>query len=57
MFFDGAVKNDLIIKNPLIAINIPRSTKETKEIEILTLDQQKSYIYNPQHPHLTEDYY
>lgn len=44
MFFDGAVKNDLIIKNPLIAINIPRSTKETKEIEILTLDQQKSYI-------------
>lgn len=44
MFFDGAVKNDLIIKNPLVAINIPRSTKETKEIEILTLDQQKSYI-------------
>lgn len=44
MFFDGAVKNDLIVKNPLIAVNIPRSEKEVKDIEILTVDQQREYI-------------
>ncbi|QEH69761.1 tyrosine-type recombinase/integrase [Cellulosilyticum sp. WCF-2] len=44
MFFDGAVRNDLIVKNPLLAVNIPRSKKEVKNIEILTLDQQREYI-------------
>lgn len=44
MFFDGAVKNDLIVKNPLIAINIPRSEKDVKDIEILSIDQQREYI-------------
>lgn len=44
MFLDGAVKNDLIIKNPLIAVNIPRSTRDEKDIEILTLEQQREYI-------------
>lgn len=43
-FFDGAVKNDLIPKNPMQGINLPRSTKEVKDIEILTLEQQKAYI-------------
>ena len=44
MFFEGAVRNDLIIKNPLLATNIPRSKKEVKDIEILTLEQQRAYI-------------
>jgi len=44
IFFDSAVKNDLIAKNPMLGINLPRSNKEVKEIEVLTVDQQKVYI-------------
>lgn len=44
MFFDGAVKNDLIKKNPVLAINIPRSEKDTKEIEILSREEQSAYM-------------
>ena len=44
MIFEGALKNDLIAKNPMLAVNMPRSLKDTKDIEVLTLDQQKKYI-------------
>jgi integrase len=44
-FFEGAVKNDLIIKNPMQGINLPRSEKEQKQIEILKLEEQKAYIH------------
>ncbi|MDF2530876.1 MAG: site-specific integrase [Clostridia bacterium] len=45
-FFENAVKNELIRKNPMIAVNKPSSKKEEKEIEVLTLDEQKSYMAN-----------
>nr|WP_302597954.1 site-specific integrase [uncultured Cellulosilyticum sp.] len=44
IFFSNAVKNDLIHKNPLDAVNIPQSQKQVKEVRALTRDEQSAYM-------------
>ena len=42
--FKGAIKKDIIIKNPLLTVIKPRSSKKDKEIESLTLEEQKAFV-------------
>ena len=42
--FKEAIKKDIIIKNPLINVIKPKSYKKDKEIEALTLDEQKAFV-------------
>lgn len=44
IFFENAVKNDLIRKNPMYCVNRPNSEKEVRDIEIMSLEEQKSYM-------------
>ena len=42
--FKEAIKKDIIIKNPLLTVIKPRSSKKDKEIESLTLEEQKAFV-------------
>ena len=42
--FKEAIKKDIIIKNPLLSVIKPRSLKKDKEIESLTLEEQKAFV-------------
>lgn len=42
--FKSAIANNLIRLNPMDSIKLPSSEVKTKEIEILTLDEQKAYM-------------
>ena len=39
-----AIKKDIIIKNPMINVIKPVSTKGTKKVEALTIEEQKSFL-------------
>lgn len=41
--FKSAIKNNLIRTNPLADFKLPTSTKEEKQVEVFTLEEQKSY--------------
>lgn len=42
--FKEAIKKDIIIKNPLLSVIKPRSLKKDKEIESLSLEEQKAFV-------------
>lgn len=42
--FKEAMKRDIIIKNPLINVIKPKSSKKDKEVEALTIEEQKEFI-------------
>lgn len=42
--FKEAIKKDIIIKNPLINVIKPKSIKKDKEVEALTIDEQKAFV-------------
>lgn len=44
ILFNNAIKNDLIRKNPIESVNIPKSQKSTKEIRALTRQEQALYM-------------
>lgn len=46
MLFSNAEKNDLIRKNPMIAVTIPKSEKKVKDIRALTREEQIAYMNN-----------
>lgn len=39
-----AIKKDIIVKNPMINVIKPVSTKGTKKVEALTIEEQKSFL-------------
>lgn len=44
MFFSNAVKNDLIPKNPMDAVNMPKSQKQVKDVRALTRQEQSEFM-------------
>lgn len=42
--FTEAIKRDIIVKNPLLNVIKPKSDKQDKEVEALTIEEQKSFI-------------
>lgn len=42
--FKEAIKKDIILKNPLLNVIKPKSSKKDKEIESLTIEEQKAFI-------------
>lgn len=42
--FKEAIKKDIILKNPLINVIKPKSSKKDKEVESLTIEEQKAFI-------------
>lgn len=42
--FKEAIKKDIILKNPLVNVIKPKSSKKDKEIEALTIEEQKAFI-------------
>lgn len=42
--FDEAVKEELIIKNPMMYVIKPKSTKQDKKVEALTIEQHQLFI-------------
>lgn len=42
--FKEAMKRDIIIKNPLLNVVKPKSNKKDKEVEALTVEEQKSFV-------------
>lgn len=42
--FKEAIKKDIIIKNPLINVIKPKSYKKDKEIEALSVEEQKAFV-------------
>ena len=42
--FKEAIKRDIILKNPLINVIKPKSSKRNKEIESLTIEEQKAFV-------------
>lgn len=42
--FKEAIKKDIILKNPLINVIKPKSSKKDKEVEALTIEEQKAFI-------------
>lgn len=42
--FTEAIKKDIIVKNPLINVIKPKSVKKDKEVESLTIDEQKVFV-------------
>lgn len=42
--FKEAIKKDIILKNPLVNVIKPKSSKKDKEIESLTIEEQKAFI-------------
>lgn len=47
--FKEAIKKDIIIKNPLVNVIKPKSTKKDKEIESLSIDEQKAFVHELEH--------
>lgn len=39
-----AIKRDYIVKNPMLNVIIPKSDKQTKEVEAFSIDEQKTLI-------------
>ena len=46
IFFVNAVRNDLIRKNPMESVNLPKSEKQIKEVRALTREEQTAYMSN-----------
>lgn len=44
MVFDEAIKSELIIKNPMLHVVKPKSNKQDKKVEALTLEQHQKFI-------------
>lgn len=44
MVFDEAIKNELIIKNPMLHVVKPKSNKQDKKVEALTLEQHQKFL-------------
>lgn len=42
--FKEAIKRDIIVKNPLLNVIKPKSSKKDKEVEALTVDEQKAFV-------------
>lgn len=42
--FEEAIKRNLILKNPLKYVIKPKSSKKDKEVEALTIDEQKAFV-------------
>lgn len=42
--FKEAIKKDIILKNPLVNVIKPKSSKKDKEIEALTIEEQKAFV-------------
>lgn len=42
--FKEAIKRDIIIKNPLLNVIKPKSSKKNKEVESLTIEEQKAFV-------------
>ncbi len=42
--FDEAVKDELIIKNPMLHVIKPKSNKQDKKVEALTLEQHQQFL-------------
>lgn len=42
--FKEAIKRDIIIKNPLLNVVKPKSSKKDKDVEALTVEEQKSFV-------------
>lgn len=42
--FEEAIKRNLILKNPLKYVVKPKSTKKDKEVEALTIEEQKAFV-------------
>lgn len=42
--FKEAIKRDIIVKNPLMNVIKPKSSKKDKEIDALTVDEQKAFV-------------
>ncbi len=44
LIFDEAINNDYIIKNPMRNITKPKSTRDDKIVDALTIDEQKEFV-------------
>lgn len=44
--FDEAIKNEIIVKNPMIHVIKPKSNKKDKKVDALTLEQHQIFIAN-----------
>lgn len=44
MTFEEAIKEELIVKNPMIHVIKPKSNKQDKKVEALTLEQHQKFI-------------
>lgn len=44
LIFGESLKRDYIYKNPMINVIVPKSEKETKEVEAFSIDEQKQLI-------------
>lgn len=44
LIFSESLKRDYIYKNPMINVIVPKSEKETKEVEAFSIDEQKKLI-------------
>lgn len=42
--FKEAIKRDIIVKNPLINVIKPKSSKKDKEVDALTVEEQKAFV-------------
>lgn len=42
--FEEAIKDDLIVKNPMIHVVKPKSNKQDKKVEALTLEQHQAFL-------------
>ena len=42
--FTEAIKRDIIVKNPLINVIKPKSDRQDKEVEALTIEEQKAFV-------------
>lgn len=42
--FKEAIKRDIIVKNPLMNVIKPKSSKKDKEVEALTVEEQKAFV-------------
>lgn len=53
--FKEAMKRDIIVKNPLLNVVKPKSSKKDKEVESLTIEEQKAFVnqlYNEQYKNI-----
>lgn len=42
--FEEAIKDEIIVKNPMVHVIKPKSNKQTKKIEALTLEQHQQFL-------------